>query len=100
MIWYDIWYDAMWYSIVRSPCWQVAATAHSVISTHVHGLGCPDRNLAVLSDAKRKLVASSASAITKHTNHSEPVKVRMNTSWVMGKPAALYANMRLDESGQ
>jgi hypothetical protein len=25
------------------------------------------------------------------------VKVRMNTSWVMGKPAALYANMRLDK---
>ena len=87
-------------SIIRSPCWQVAATAHSVISIHVHGLGCPDKNFAVFTDAMRKLVASSASAITKHTNHSEPVKVRMNTSWVMGKPAALYANMRLDESGQ
>jgi hypothetical protein len=78
------------------PCWQVAATAHSVISTHVHGLAWPDRSLAVCSDARRKLAASSASAITRHTSHREPVNVRMNTSWVSGRPFALYASMRLN----
>jgi hypothetical protein len=85
---------------IYSPCWQVAATAHSAISTHVQGLGWSDRNLVVCSDAVRKLAASSTSAITKHTSHSEPVNVRMNTSCVSGNPAALYASMRLDINGK